>query len=87
MRAAGCEVWAPSDTLSIMGLAEVLKHLPSLLRFRRELTGRFRARRPDVFVGIDAPEFNLGLEARLKREGVRTVQYVSPQVWAWRRAA
>jgi len=84
MRAAGCEVWAPSDTLSIMGLAEVLKHLPSLLRFRRGLVERFRARRPDVFVGIDAPEFNLGLEARLKRSGIRTVQYVSPQVWAWR---
>jgi len=84
MRAAGCEVWAPSDTLSIMGLAEVLRHLPSLWRFRRELIRRFRARRPDVFVGIDAPEFNLGLERRLKRLGIRTIQYVSPQVWAWR---
>jgi lipid-A-disaccharide synthase len=84
MRAAGCEVWAPSDRLAVMGLAEVLTHLPGLLSLRRELLKRFSARPPHVFVGIDAPEFNLGLELRLKQGGIRTVQYVSPQVWAWR---
>ena len=84
MRAAGCEVWASSDELAVMGLTEVLRHLPRLLRLRAALVSRFIALRPSVFVGIDAPEFNLGLEARLKRAGVPTVQYVSPQVWAWR---
>ncbi|HLJ38546.1 MAG TPA: lipid-A-disaccharide synthase [Steroidobacteraceae bacterium] len=85
MIAAGCEAWAPSESLSVMGLAEVLLHLPRLLRLRGELTRRFTAARPDVFVGIDSPEFNLTLGRRLKRAGIRCVQYVSPQVWAWRR--
>ena len=84
MVAAGCQAWAPSESLSVMGLAEVLRHLPRLLRLRRELTRRFTAARPDVFVGIDSPEFNLTLSRRLKRAGIRCVQYVSPQVWAWR---
>jgi lipid-A-disaccharide synthase len=84
MRAQGCEAWAPADELAVMGLAEVLRHLPRLLGLRAKLRARFVAARPDVFVGIDAPEFNLGLAARLKRAGLRTVQYVSPQVWAWR---
>lgn len=84
MRAAGCEVWAEADELAIMGLAEILRHLPRLLRLRSSLLRRFVAAAPDVFVGIDAPEFNLGLQQRLKRAGLSTVQYVSPQVWAWR---
>jgi lipid-A-disaccharide synthase len=84
MRAAGCEAWAASEELSVMGLAEVLEHLPRLLRLRAALTRRLRAARPDVFIGIDAPEFNLRLARRLKEGGIRTVQYVSPQVWAWR---
>lgn len=84
MAAAGCESWGSSDALAVMGLAEVLHHLPRLLGLRRELLRRLLAARPDVFVGIDAPEFNLGLAARLKAVGVPTVQYVSPQVWAWR---
>ena len=67
-----------------MGLAEVLRHLPRLLRLRGALLRRFLAARPDVFVGIDSPEFNLRLARRLKGAGIRTVQYVSPQVWAWR---
>jgi lipid-A-disaccharide synthase len=67
-----------------MGLAEILKHLPRLLRLRRELVARMVEARPDVFVGIDSPEFNLGVAAQLKTKGVPTVQYVSPQVWAWR---
>ena len=84
MIAAGCEAWAGSEELAVMGLVEVLQHLPRLLRLRSALTTRFAAARPDVFVGIDAPEFNLGLARRLKARGLRTVQYVSPQVWAWR---
>ena len=84
MIAAGCEAWAGADTLSVMGLAEVLRHLPRLLRLRAGLTRRLLAARPDVFIGIDSPEFNLTLAGRLKRAGIRTVQYVSPQVWAWR---
>lgn len=84
MRAAGCEAWASADELAVMGLTEVLHHLPRLLRLRSRLVSQFLDAQPDVFVGIDAPEFNLGLAARLKSRGLRTVQYVSPQVWAWR---
>ena len=86
MLAQGCEAWAPSEDLAVMGLAEVLQHLPRLLRLRAQLWRRFSAAAPDVFVGIDAPEFNLPLAGRLKRAGLRTVQYVSPQVWAWRQS-
>jgi lipid-A-disaccharide synthase len=84
MRAAGCEAWADSHELAVMGLFEPLKHLPRLLRLRARLRARFLAARPAVFVGIDAPAFNLGLAAQLRRAGLATVQYVSPQVWAWR---
>ena len=84
MIAQGCEAWAASEELAVMGLTEVLRHAPRLLRLRGALRRRFLATRPDVFVGIDAPEFNLPLARRLKEAGVRTVQYVSPQVWAWR---
>ena len=84
MRAAGCEVWADSHTLAVMGLIEPLAHLPRLLALRRRLVRQFSQLRPQVFVGIDAPAFNIGLEARLRAHGIPTVQYVSPQVWAWR---
>jgi lipid-A-disaccharide synthase len=84
MIAAGCEAWASADELAVMGLAEIVHHLPRLLRLRKSLLGRFSAARPDVFVGIDSPEFNLGMAKRLKQRGLKTVQYVSPQVWAWR---
>jgi lipid-A-disaccharide synthase len=84
MRAAGVDAWHDCSELAVMGLAEVVRHLPRLLRLRASLRRRLLAWRPDVFVGIDAPDFNLGLERRLKQAGVRTVHYVSPSVWAWR---
>jgi lipid-A-disaccharide synthase len=84
MVAQGCESLFPLEKLSVMGLAEVLKHLPELLRLRRSLYRWFMSNPPDVFIGIDAPEFNLSLARRLRAQGIRTVQYVSPQVWAWR---
>jgi lipid-A-disaccharide synthase len=84
MIAQGCEAWASSEDLAMMGFTEPLLHLPRLLRLRSMLTSRLSAMQPDVFVGIDAPAFNLGLEKRLKANGLKTVQYVSPQVWAWR---
>ena len=85
MQAAGCEAWYPLETLSVRGFIEVVGRLPELVRMRRALAGRLLADRVPVFVGVDAPDFNLGLEARLKRRGVRTVHFVSPSVWAWRR--
>jgi lipid-A-disaccharide synthase len=81
---AGCEPIESIDALSVMGLAEVLRQLPRLLRLRADLGRRFARDRPDCFIGIDAPDFNLGLEQRLRAQGVRTVHYVSPTVWAWR---
>jgi len=84
MVVAGCEAWVSSDELGVMGLVEVITHLPRLLKVRRSLLERFQEAQPDVVVGIDVPDFNLGLAKKLKRSGLRTVQYVSPQVWAWR---
>jgi lipid-A-disaccharide synthase len=84
MKAMGCKSWFDSEQLAVMGLTEVLRHLPRLLRLRGALQRRILAWRPDVFIGVDFKEFNLGLARRLKKQGLRTVQYVSPQVWAWR---
>ena len=84
MVAAGCDAWAASEEIAVMGLAEVLPHLPRILRLRSSLVARFRAARPHVFVGIDSPAFNLGLAKQLRSPDCKTVQYVAPQVWAWR---
>ena len=85
MIAAGCDAWADAETLAVMGLIEPLKHLPELIRLRRSLIRRWRQAPPDVFVGIDAPDFNLGLEIALRKSSIRTMHYVSPSVWAWRK--
>jgi lipid-A-disaccharide synthase len=84
MQASGVQAWWEADALAVMGLVEVMRHLPRLLRLRRDLLARLRAWQPDVVVGIDAPDFNLGVERRLKRQGLRVLHYVSPSVWAWR---
>ncbi len=84
MLEAGCERLADADTLAVMGLIEPLKHLPELLRLRSNLVKHWTRSPPDVFVGVDAPDFNLGLERRLKDVGIRTAHYVGPTVWAWR---
>lgn len=81
---AGLRSLYPQEMLSVMGLVEVLHHLPRLIALRRSLFRYLRNNPPDLFIGIDSPDFNLGLERRLRRIGVRTAHYVSPSVWAWR---
>lgn len=84
MIAAGCEPWTHAESLAVMGLFEVLPHLPRLFAIRRELVQRVLSERPTAYIGVDAKEFNLRLAPRIKAAGIPTVQYVSPQIWAWR---
>jgi len=84
MRSVGCESWADYEQLAVMGLFEVLRHLPRLLRLKKALENRLRQDPPDVLIGIDAPDFNLRLEKFARGIGIPTVHYVCPSVWAWR---
>lgn len=84
MRDAGVQAWFDMDELNVMGLQEVLRHLPRLFRLRRAFMQRVLDWQPDAFIGVDAPDFNLGLARALKSNGIETFHYVSPSVWAWR---
>ena len=84
MQSEGFEAWWPSDKLAVRGYVEVLRHYPEIVGIRRRLRDRLLASRPRVFIGVDAPDFNLDLEGDLRAAGVRTVHFVAPAVWAWR---
>jgi len=84
MQGGGMDVLFPMEKLAVNGYIEVLRHYPELVGIRRKLRERFIAEPPDLFIGIDAPDFNLGLESVLKQHGIPTVHYVSPSIWAWR---
>jgi lipid-A-disaccharide synthase len=86
MQSAGFDAWWPSEKLSVRGYAEVLKHYREISGIRTQLFKRLLKEKPDVFIGVDGSDFNLGLEKRLKRNGIPAVQFVSPSIWAWRRS-
>ena len=83
--AQGLDAWWPHERLSVFGYVDALARLPELLRIRRQLGDRLLAQRPGAFIGIDAPDFNFGLETRLRAAGLKTVHFVCPSIWAWRR--
>lgn len=84
MQAAGCTTLFDSERLAVMGFVEPLMRLPDLIRLRRDIVTHFTTHQPDLFIGIDSPDFNLGLEIKLRATGIPVVHYVSPSVWAWR---
>ncbi len=84
MESQGLDAWWPAEKLAVRGYFEVLRHYREIAGIRRKLKKRLLADPPDVFIGVDAPDFNLGLEADLKRRGIPTVHYISPSIWAWR---
>lgn len=84
MQAQGFDAWWPSQKLSVFGYVDALRHLPELLSIRRDLRNRVLAEQPEVFVGVDAPDFNFALETSLRAAGLRTVHFVCPSIWAWR---
>ncbi|MEI8325505.1 MAG: lipid-A-disaccharide synthase [Betaproteobacteria bacterium] len=84
MRARGFDAWWPSDKLAVSGYVEALRHYREILGIRNQLKARLLAKRPDLFIGVDAPDFNLDLEADLKAHGVKTMHFVCPSIWAWR---
>ncbi|RZI83677.1 MAG: lipid-A-disaccharide synthase [Rubrivivax sp.] len=84
MAAQGFDAWWPHEKLSVFGYVDALRHYREISGIRRQLGDRLLAQRPDVFIGVDAPDFNFGLEARLKAQGIKTVHFVSPSIWAWR---
>lgn len=84
MQAEGCDAWYQMDELSVMGIVEVLGKLRRILSIRRSVTKKIKDLKPDLFIGIDAPDFNLSLEGVLKKDGIKTIHYVSPSVWAWK---
>ncbi|MBK8321061.1 MAG: lipid-A-disaccharide synthase [Betaproteobacteria bacterium] len=84
MQALGFDAWWPMEKLAVMGYVDALKHYREISGIRRQLKKRLLDIRPDIFIGVDAPDFNLGLETDLKSAGVKTIHYVSPSIWAWR---
>jgi lipid-A-disaccharide synthase len=84
MREQGLDAWWPSDKLAVRGYFEVLRHYAEIAGIRRQLARRLLDERPDAFIGVDAPDFNLDLEVQLRRAGIKTIQFVCPSIWAWR---